>query len=115
MSKAEWQTMQRELLDGLEVEEAVIIYLNNGVGFDQHPTKAVVRGYSEKDLVTGGTIQQGDMKLLISADRFPAAITRPLERKDRIEVNGKLCSVVHWDPNSRNIQGSSIMYEVTVR
>lgn len=115
MSRAEWQKMQRELIDGLEVEEAVVIMVNNGTGFDNHPTKGIVRGYREQDLVPGGTIQQGDMKLMVAADRYPAAITRPLERKDRISVNGRLCSVVHFDENTRNIQGVPILYEITVR
>lgn len=115
MSRAEWTTMQRELIDGLEVEEDVTIMLNNGVGFDSHPAKAVVRGYKEEDLVPGSSIQQGDMKLMIAADRYPVAINRPLERKDRIVVNGRACGVVHFDPNSRNIGGVPIMYEIAVR
>lgn len=115
MSRAEWMTMQRELMDGLEVEEDVTIMVNNGAGFDSHTAKAVVRGYKETDLVAGSSIQQGDMKLLIAADRYPVAITRPLERKDRIVVNGKHCGVIHFDPNSRNIAGAPIMYEIAVR
>lgn len=115
MSRAEWQTMYREALDGLEVEEPVTILLNNGAGFDPYPTEAVVRGYNERDLVPGGTIQQGDIKVLISADRYPAAINRKLERKDRIEINGAPCAVIHFDDNTRNIQGVPIMYEIAVR
>ena len=87
MSRGEWLGMQRELMDALEVEENVVILLNNGAGFDRHACKALVRGYNEKDLVPGGPIQQGDMKLLISSDRYPAAVSRNLERKDRIKFN----------------------------
>lgn len=115
MSRAEWLTMQDELLRDLEVLEPVNILLNNGAGFDSYPSRAVIRGYKETDLAPGGSIQQGDIKVLISSTNYPAAITRPLERRDRIEVNGRACGVIHFDPNTRNISGSPIMYEIAVR
>ena len=115
MSLAEWRTMQEELIGDLEQYADVQIMLNNGAGFDSYPAKAVVRGYNESDLVPGGSIQQGDIKLIIPENHYPNAINRPLERKDRITFNGKTCSVVHFDGNSRNIGGVTLAYEITVR
>ena len=115
MSRAEWLTMQDDVLRELEQLEPITIHVNNGASFDAYQAQAFITGYQERDLLPGGSIQQGDIKLIISATNYPAAITRPLERKDRIEVNGRPCSIIHFNPNSRTVNGQPIAYEIAVR
>ena len=97
----------------LGVDEPVTLMENNGTGFTDHASRAVVTGYKERDLVAGGSIQQGDLKVLVSATRFPKGL-RDLERKDRIKIQGRPYSVIHFDKFSRNV-GGIIAYEITVR
>jgi hypothetical protein len=114
VSRHVWAALQRDVLDGLQLEQAITIHFNDGTGFVQHASRAVVRGYSEKELVAGSTIKLGDIKVMISADAYPD-LPRPLETRDRIEFNGDVYAIVHFDRNSRNIQGETLMYEVVVR
>lgn len=95
--------------------EPVTFMVNNGTGFDEYPTKAVIRGYVETDLVPDGPIQMGDVKVMVAASDFPEQISRPLERKDRIVVGGRPCAVMHFDENTRNIKGEVIMFVIGVR
>lgn len=115
MSFNEWLTLQDDLIAELEQDQPASIHLNNGTDFDVLPTRVIPTGFTERDLAPGSSIQQGDVKVLISASQFPATITRPLERKDRLEINGDIKGIVHFDPNSRRIQGQTLMYELVVR
>lgn len=116
MSFAEWVTMQRELLDELQVEQDISILVNNGTGFDRYDNvKAVVTMYKQEELVPDRTIKLGDTKILVPADQWPAAITRDLEGKDRIELKGQAHSVIHFNPNTKSVQGLTVMYEVGAR
>ena len=114
MSHAEWLGMQRDVIETLDLEQPVVIYLNDGTDFTPYAAHAIVRGYTEQELAPDSTIKLGDMKLMISADRYPD-IGRDLESKDRVYVNDRMCSIIHFDKNTRNIAGESLMYVVTVR
>jgi hypothetical protein len=90
----------------------VIFQVNNGTGFDPSaPVKAMVTKYKESDLVSGGSIELGDLKLIIPFD--PAYPTLGL--KDRIEIDGRTYGVVHWDTNTRSVGEETIAIEATVR
>ena len=111
---ADFQNMHDFVVNDLGVDEPITIRVNNGTSFDDHPSRAVVHQHKESDLVPGGTIQQGDLKLTISGTRWPAGIDS-LERKDRVVIQGKNYSVVHFDRFTRNVGGSPVAYELSVR
>ena len=111
---ADFQNMHDTVVNDLGVDEIITIKENTGAAFVDHPSRAVVTQHKEKDLVAGGSIQQGDLKVLISATRWPATL-RDLERKDRIMIQGKSYSVIHFDRFTRNVGGSPVAYELTVR
>lgn len=94
---------------------AVTIRVNNGTGFDDYDSRAVFGSLTERDLVAGSTIRQGDIKLIISSTHWPSGAPDRLELKDRIKFDGRNFSVVHCDPYSRMIGEHRIATEVTVR
>lgn len=110
---SEFQNLHDFVVNDLGVDEPVTIKENNGTAFVDHPSRAFVTAHKEHDLVPGGSIQQGDLKLIISATRFPKGL-RDLERKDRIMIQGDPYSVIHFDKFTRNV-GGIIAYEITVR
>ena len=93
----------------------VILLVNNGSGFDSYPgVSAHVSKYKATDLVPGGSIQLGDVRLIILQDDIPVGIDK-LEVKDRIEVNGRPLAVINWDANTRSVGDQTIAIEVAVR
>ena len=110
----DFQNMHNSVVNDLGVDEPVTIKENNGTAFVDHASRAVVTQHRESDLVPGGTIQQGDLKVLISATRWPTGL-RDLERKDRLQIQGRPYSVIHFDRFTRNVGGSVVAYELTVR
>lgn len=94
---------------------AVSIKVNNGTGFDEKPSRAVFGSLTERDLLAGSTIRQGDIKLIISSTHWPATVPVMLETKDRILFDGRSHSVVHCDPYTRMIGEHRIATEVVVR
>jgi hypothetical protein len=109
----DFQTMHDSVVSALGVDEVITILENTGAGFTRHPSRAVVKAHKEQDLIAGGSIQQGDLKLIISSRFVPPGL-RKLERKDRIEIQGKPHGVIHWDVNTRTV-GGLIAIEATVR
>lgn len=94
---------------------SVTLKVSNGTGWDEHTgIKAHVSNYQESDLVAGGSIKVGDLKLIILADSLPADL-RALEQKDRIEIGGKSYAVMHWDTHTRSIGDDLMAVEATVR
>ena len=110
----DFQGIHDFVVNDLGVDEVVTIKENNGTAFVDHPSRAVVTQHRESDLIPGGTIQQGDLKLIISGTKWPAGL-RDLEKKDRVVIQGKPYAVVHFDRFSRNVGGSPVAYELTVR
>lgn len=93
----------------------VVLKVNNGTGFDSHSgVSAHVTNYRESDLIAGGSIKLGDLRLIILADNIPQSIDR-LEQKDRIEIGGRDYAVLNWDSNTRSIGDQTIAVEVAVR
>ena len=95
--------------------QPVDILLNNGTGFDAPITvQAHVSTLKEHDLVVGGPVLVGDLKLIILYSDLPAGM-RPLGKQDRIHITGKDYGVILWDTDSRSIQEVTIAVEATVR
>lgn len=94
--------------------ETVTLHVNNGTGFDTYQAKAHVSNYRAQDLVEGGSIKLGDLRLIIDADTVPDGLRR-LEAKDRIEVRGRVYGVEYWDDMSRSVGSTVIAYEAAVR
>ena len=94
--------------------QAVTLRLNNGTGFTSYPSKAHVSRYNEQDLVQGGPIELGDMKLIILAEDIPVGVTR-MDKGDRVGIDGRDYGVIHWDNNTRSVGAEVIAVNVTVR
>ena len=93
----------------------VTLKINNGTGWDSYRgVSAHVSGYSESELIAGGSIKLGDLKLIILADEIPSGVVA-LEQKDRIEIGGRDYAVINWDANTRSVGDQSIAVEVAVR
>ena len=75
---------------------------------------AHVSKYSESELVSGGAIRLGDMKLVILGVDIPAGVDR-LDTKDRVQIDGRAYSVIHWDNFTRSVGDELIAVEAAVR
>jgi hypothetical protein len=95
--------------------QPVTLLVNNGTDFDAHSNiSAHVSRYDEKELVSGGSIEIGDLRLIILAEDIPLSIER-MTQKDRIVVEGRQYSVIHWDTNSRSIGADGLAVVATIR
>jgi len=94
--------------------EKVGVRLNNGTDFDAPVLVDAMRvyAYSESDLVAGGPIKIGDLKVILNAETYTL---RDLEQKDRMIIEGRNYSIVHFDKNSRSYSTTLLGIEVTVR
>lgn len=112
-SATAYQRVYRRFLGDLA--KPVVLKINNGTGFKNYrDVLAYVSRYRETDLVQGGSIEIGDLKLIIPTEYLPDAVT-VMSRKDRIEIDGRVYSVVHWDAETRAMGDDSIAIEITVR
>lgn len=112
-SRPSYESMYKRFLGPLA--QQVGLKLNNGTDFDAPIlVDAHVSKYREDDLVSGGSIELGDLRLIILESSIPDGLRR-LEMKDRIEIEGRNYSVIHWDTNTRTIGDSTVAVEVTVR
>lgn len=112
-SAAQFKSMYSRFMGPLA--QPVSLMVNNGTGFDIYPdVMAHVSKYTESDLIAGGAIRLGDMRLIILGEDIPGTIDR-LETKDRIDVDGRAYSVVHWDSHTRSVGDETIAVEATVR
>lgn len=93
----------------------VTIKTNTGTGFSDHPSRAVFGSLTERDLVSGSTIRQGDIRLIISSTNWPSGVADILGPSDRVEFDGKDHSVVACDPYARMIGEHRIATELVVR
>jgi len=112
-SAARYSNIYKRFMGNLA--KPVTLQVNNGTGFTNYPgVLAYVTSYRESDLVQGGSIQIGDLKLVITKDYIPAAIDT-MSRKDRIEIDGRSYSVIHYDNESRAMGDTIVAIEITVR
>jgi hypothetical protein len=97
------------------LSQDVVLLINNGTGFTRVPgAKAHISRWRESDLVQGGPVEVGDLRLIIRYTSLPLNL-KPLEQKDRIEINGKAYAVIQWDAFSRSVGDSIMAVEATVR
>lgn len=95
--------------------QPVTLMINNGTGWDSYTgVMAHVSKYQESDLVSGGSIQLGDIRLVILNEDIPVEIDR-LDSKDRIEIDGRAYGVIHWDSHTRSVGDETIAVESAVR
>ena len=110
---AQYKQMYSKFLGPLA--QQIGLKLNNGTDFDAPIlVDAHVASYRESDLVAGGSIKLGDLKLIILYSDIPPG-TRDLEQKDRIEIDGRNYSVVQWDTDTRSIGDTPVAVEASVR
>ena len=96
------------------LSQSVTLKVNNGTGFDSYTCTAHVSKSNERDLVAGGSIELGDLRLIILNGDLPAGM-RDLEKKDRIEIDDRVYAVTHWDNYTRKIGENAVAIEVAVR
>lgn len=107
--------MRRMYARHFRVMGTVTLRVNNGTGFDDHANvKAHVSTYRENELVAGGPIQVGDLRLIIPAEEIPAGVA-DLKQRDRIQIDGRDYAVMHWDAYTRSVGDELIAVEARVR
>jgi hypothetical protein len=112
-SSTAYQTMYRRFLGDLA--KPVTLKINNGTTFKNYrDVLAYVSKYKESDLVQGGSIEIGDLKLIIPTEYLPSAVT-VMRTKDRISIDDRNYSVIHWDDETRSMGEHSVAIEVTIR
>jgi hypothetical protein len=97
------------------LSQRIAIAINNGTDFTEFPaTTAFVSRYTESDLITGGSIQLGDVKIILLPADLPAGVTS-LGLKDRIIIDNRNYAVIHWDNYSRKVGSDPVAIEIAVR
>lgn len=92
----------------------VVLMVNNGTSFDEYTVPAHVSQWQERDLVPGGSMKLGDLRLILLVECLPSGL-RDLEQKDRIQIDGRPYAVIHWDKHTRAMGEHQIAIEATVR
>ena len=112
-SAARYSDMYKRFMGPLA--KPVTLRYNNGTGFTSYyGVQAYVSRYRETDLVQGGSIEIGDLKVIIPDEYMPSG-ARDMERKDRIDIDGRNYSVVHYDTETRSMGDGVVAIEITVR
>jgi hypothetical protein len=93
----------------------ITVMVKNGDAYIGYPMTAHVTAYNESDLVPGGTVQLGDLRLIILADTLKDLGIGKLGLKDRINIDDRAYSIVHWDDYTRSAGSRTIAIEATVR
>lgn len=108
---ARYRRLYRRFLGPLS--QTVTITLAAGGSYN---VPAHVSRYQERDLVEGGPIQLGDLRLIIRADQLPDALAAAqLSYGDAVTIDGREYGFIHWDSYSRTVGPEIIAYEATVR
>ena len=95
--------------------QPVSLLVQTGAQYIAYETTAYVTKYQESDLIPGGSIQLGDLRLIILRENLDAVGIDSMALKDRINIDGLTYAVVHWDQYSRTIGDSGIAVEATIR
>jgi hypothetical protein len=94
---------------------AITIKVNTGTGFTEYASRAVFGSLTDRDLIPGSSIRQGDIKLIISSTDWPEGVPFKLQTKDRVSFDGEDHSVVMCDPYSRMIGEHRVATDLVVR
>lgn len=98
-----------------------IVYLRHYTGagasrpFFDTLTHARVTGYSPNELIAGGTVQQGDRKVILLAEDLVAAGTPPPVSNDKLVIRGREVNIQAVDDNTRRDGAELIAYVIQVR
>ena len=93
----------------------VELLVNNSGTYTAYNTTAYVTRYQESDLVPGGSIQLGDLRIIILAEDLDAFGITKMGLADRINVKGSSYAIVNWDAFTRSVGENTIAVEVAVR
>jgi len=110
---AKYQSMYNRFLGPLA--RPVQVLVSSDGEFISYAMTGHVTKYRESDLVPGGSIQLGDLKLIMLYEDFEAFGITKLELKDRINIDDRTYSIVHWDEYSRSVGEKKIAVEITIR
>ncbi len=91
----------------------VTLKKNNGTGFTSYSgVEAHVSKYRENDLIADGSIELGDLRLIVMAENLPVT---SMDKGDRVEIDGRNYAVIHWDNYTRKMGSELVAVEVGVR
>lgn len=93
----------------------ITVKLKSGSNYVAYQMTGHVTRYQESDLISGGSIQLGDLRLIVMSEDLQAFGIEKLGLKDRVDIDGRTYSIVHFDEYSRSVGGTSIAVEMTVR
>lgn len=109
----DFQKAHRDILGDLG--KPVVLRVNTGTGFrDYSGAIGWVRQYNEDELVPGGTIKTGDLRMVILKESIPSQVTR-LQMGDRVQIDGDDYAVIVWDVQSRTAGNTVFAVEAAVR
>ena len=108
----QYRRMYKKLLQPLDQD--IIVMINNGTGFDEYHCRAHVARYREQELVAGGPIELGDLRVIMMAECVPSTVSR-MDKGDRVSIDGRAYSVIHFDDYTRKMGPETIAYELAVR
>ncbi len=112
-SKSTYESMYKRFMGPLA--RPVSLLINNGSSYTSYETTAHVTKYQESDLVPGGSIQLGDLKIIILSENLQAFGITKMGLKDRINIGGFTYAIIHWDAYTRKVGDVYVAVEVTVR
>ena len=112
-SKSTYESMYKRFMGPLA--RPVSLLVQSGQDYIAYNTTAHVTKYQESDLVAGGSVQLGDLRIILLADDVADFGIDKLTQKDRINVDGLTYSVIHWDAYTRTVGPDNIAIEVAVR
>ncbi len=97
------------------LSQPVTLMVNNGTGYDKYQNvSAHVSSWKEHELVNDSSIELGDLKLIILSADIPSSIEM-MTMKDRVDIDGRIYAVIHWDAYSRTVGSNAIAVQATVR
>jgi len=112
---ARYRRMYRRFLGPLS-QPVTLLVLNQSTGvYDEYPNiPARVSDYQERDLVDGGPIKLGDLRLIILAEKLPPGLGQ-LNQGDLVSIGGRDYGIIHWDANTRSVGPELMAVEAAVR
>ena len=92
-------------------------YTGSGVSRTHADTVAHARvtGYLPEELIAGGSVQQGDLKVTLLAEDLENAGTSAPRNGDKLVIRGKEVNIQAVDDNTRRIGSTLIAYVLQVR
>lgn len=108
----DYRDMYKNIMGPLS--QTVTLMVNNGTDYDEYPVSAHVSKWRENELVNDGSIELGDLKLIILSEDLPAGLGL-MGLRDRVDIEGKIYAVVSWDTFTRTIGSEEVAVQATVR